>query len=34
MDPVKMKVEFMEYEYFAHGHQGKMMYWQYLWLNM
>lgn len=29
MDPVKVNVEFTEYEYFAHGYQGKLKYWQY-----
>jgi hypothetical protein len=29
MDPVKVNMEFIEYEYFAHGYQGKLIYWQY-----
>lgn len=29
MDPVKVNVDFIEYEYFAHGYQGKLRYWQY-----
>ncbi|UOK57380.1 hypothetical protein MGI18_23160 [Bacillus sp. OVS6] len=29
MDPVKVNVEFVEYEYFAHGYQEKLRYWQY-----